>query len=304
MSSETITQINAPPEFIEAESKLYLNELQKGIGALKGADLSKVMGDQFVAGQDRLQKRAQELAEAGIGGYQTFLDSAADFQKQAGESAAAAGQFMGPDAYKAFMSPYQQDVIDATLQEFDIQAQRGVPGLAASAITAGAFGGGREGVQRAIYGSESDRNRSALQANLLQQGLQSARAAAGQAFGQQQSMAAQQQQLASGQLGLGSAQQGFLGQDVGALQTFGDINQMQRQRELDAQRQLLVAQMNQPLTSAQAYGSGIMGLISGYPGGTAQTIQPTSSPSALQTGISAGATLAGLYRAFNPPKTA
>ena len=53
MSSETITQINAPPEFIEAEAKLYLNELQKGIAGIKGADLSKVMGDQFIAGQDR-----------------------------------------------------------------------------------------------------------------------------------------------------------------------------------------------------------------------------------------------------------
>jgi hypothetical protein len=62
--------------------------------------------------------------------------------------------------------------------------------------------------------------------------------------------------------------------------------------------------MNQPLTAAQQYGSGIMGLISGYPGGTSQTVQPTSSPSALQTGISAGATLAGLYRAFKPPTTA
>ena len=41
MSSETITQINAPPEFIEAEAKLYLNELQKGIAGIKGADLSK-----------------------------------------------------------------------------------------------------------------------------------------------------------------------------------------------------------------------------------------------------------------------
>ena len=35
MSSETITQINQPPEFIEAESKLYLDQLQKGIGAFK-----------------------------------------------------------------------------------------------------------------------------------------------------------------------------------------------------------------------------------------------------------------------------
>jgi hypothetical protein len=69
------------------------------------------------------------------------------------------------------MSPYQQDVIDTTLQEFDVQAQKGLPGLAAQAIGAGAFGGGREGVQRAEYQAASDRNRAALQAQLLQQGF-------------------------------------------------------------------------------------------------------------------------------------
>jgi hypothetical protein len=42
-----------------------------------------------------------------------------------------------------------------------------------------------------------------------------------------------------------------------------------------------------------------MGLISGYPGGTQQTIQPTPGP--LQTGLSAASTLAGIYRGFNPP---
>jgi hypothetical protein len=71
----------------------------------------------------------------------------------------------GPDAYKAYMSPYQQDVIGTTLSEYDIQAQKGAQGVPAAAIAAGAFGGGREGVQRAEYGAASDRNRAALQAN-------------------------------------------------------------------------------------------------------------------------------------------
>ena len=45
------------------------------------------------------------------------------------------------------MSPYQQDVIDTTLAEFDVQAQKGFLGIAAQALGAGAFGGGREGVK-------------------------------------------------------------------------------------------------------------------------------------------------------------
>ena len=84
------------------------------------------------------------------------------------------------------MSPYQQDVIDASLQEFDIQAQKGLGSIAQSAIQSGAFGGGREGVARAEYMSASDRNRAALQAQLLQQGFGQAQQAAGQAFSQQQ----------------------------------------------------------------------------------------------------------------------
>ena len=273
--AETITQINQPPEFIEAAGKTYLTDLQKAVGQFKGADLSQVMGQQFVAGQDPLQAQAQTTALAGIGGYQPFL--------QAAQSSS------GPTGYQAFMSPYQQDIIDTTLQQFDVQAQKGIPALAAQAINAGAFGGGREGVQRAEYQQASDRNRAALQAQLLQQG-----------FTQAQSLA---QQNIANQLNLGQAQQGFLGQDVGALSTLGGINQAQQQQQLSAQQQLLQAQLNQPLTAAQQYGSGIASLISGYPGGTSQTVQPTSGPSNVQTGISAGATLAGLYRAFRPPTT-
>jgi hypothetical protein len=78
--------------------------------------------------------------------------------------------------------PYQQDVIGTTLQEYDIQAQKGAQGVPAAAIAAGAFGGGREGVQRAEYGAASDRNRAALQAGLLQQGFGQAQQLAGQAF--------------------------------------------------------------------------------------------------------------------------
>jgi hypothetical protein len=80
------------------------------------------------------------------------------------------------------MSPYQQDVIGTTLQEYDIQAQKGLPALAAQAINAGAFGGGREGVQRAEYQSASDRNRAALQAQLLQQGFGQAQGLARSSF--------------------------------------------------------------------------------------------------------------------------
>jgi hypothetical protein len=267
--AETITQITQPPEFIEAESKLYLDQLRNAIGGLKGADLSKIMGPQFVAGMDPLTQQAIGQA-SGLGSYAPYLQ--------------AAGAATGPTAYQAYMSPYQQDVIGTTLQEYDIQAQKGAQGIPAAAIAAGAFGGGREGVQRAEYQSASDRNRAALQAQLLQQGFGQAQQLASQAFGQQMNLAQAAPQLA--------------GQQIAGLTTLGGLTQAQNQAVLSAQQQLGQAQLQQPLSTAQQYGSGIMGLISGYPGGTQQTIQPT--PGALQTILGAGSTLAGIYSALNP----
>ena len=274
-----------PAPFIEAAGKTYLDDLQKAVGQFKTADLSKAFGPQFVAGQDPLQKSAEALALTGIGGYQKFLTGAEGAQQQ------AAG-LTGPTAYQQFTSPYQQDIIDTTLAEFDRQTQKGIPALAQQAISRGAFGGARQGVQEAEFLSNQARNRAALEAQLRQQGFTQAQNLAQTAFGQQR-------QLSADQLALGGAQQGFLGQDVGALSTLGGLNQAQAQAELSAQQQLAQQQLNQPLTAAQQYGSGVTSLIAGYPGQTRQTQMPTPGP--LQTGLSAGSTLAGIYRLLQGP---
>ena len=274
--AETITQITQPPEFIEAAAKPFITQLQQVTGDLKDADLTKIFGPQFVAGQDPLQQQAQQTALAGIGGYKPFLQAAQQAQTT------AAG-LTGPQAYQQFMSPYQQDVINTTLQQFDVQAQKGLPALAAQAVGAGAFGGGREGVQRAEYQTASDRNRAALQAQLLQQGFGQAQQLAAQQYGQQMQLAQQAPALA--------------GQQISALTTLGGLQQSQSQAELAAQQQLAQQQLMQPLQATQALGSGITGLIAGYPGSTQTQTQP--SPTPLQTALGAGATLAGVYRAFN-----
>ena len=320
MATETITQITQPPEFIESEAKLYLDQLKNAIGGLKGADLSKILGPQFVAGLDPLTKEAMDKA-GGLGSYAPYLQTAAGFS--------------GPDAYKQFMSPYQQDVINTTLQEYDIQAQKGAQGVPAAAIAAGAFGGGREGVQRAEYQSASDRNRAALQAQLLQQGFGQAQQLAQQAQAQRMGVGAAQAGLAGQQLGLGQAagalagqqlgvgqqqlgaqlglagQQlglgqfqsglasqapGLAGQEISALTTLGGLGQSQRQAQLSAQQQLASQQLYQPLTTAQQYGSGIMGLISGY--SRQSTVGQTPVPGIAQTAIGAGTALASLYGAM------
>jgi hypothetical protein len=267
--AEVSTVVQQPPEFIEAAAKPYISQLQQVTGQLKEADLSKVFGPQFTAGMGPLTQQAISQV-GGLGAYAPYL--------QAAEAAT------GPTAYQAYMSPYQQDVIGTTLAEYDIQAQKGALGIPAAAISAGAFGGGREGVARAEYASASDRNRAALQAQLLQQGFGQAQQLAQQQFGQQMQLAQQAPALA--------------GQQISALTTLGGLQQSQRQAELAAQQQLAQQQLQQPLMATQALGSGITSLISGYPAaGTATTTQP--SPTPLQTALGAGATLAGVYRAFS-----
>jgi len=262
----TVQQLPAP--FIEAAGKTFLEQLQTAIGGLKGADLSKVMGPQFVAPTSAITQEAQAL-RGGLGSFAPFLQTAA--------------ATTGPTAYQQFMSPYQQDVISETLREFDVQAAKGIPSIAAQAVSRGVLGGGREGVIRSEYQTTSDRNRAALQAQLLQQG-----------FGQAQ-QAAQQQFM--NQMGLAQAAPTLAGQQISALGALGTQQQAQQQAQLSAQQQLLQAQQNQPLNLAQQLGQGVMGLISGYPA-QFQT-QTTPTPSPLQTALGAGATLAGVYRAFS-----
>ena len=277
--AEVSTVQNLPAPFIEAAGKTYLADLQSAIGGLKGADLTKTLGPQFVAPTSAITQEAQAL-RGRLGAFAPFLQTAAT---QAGQ----AGQFVGPQAYQQFTSPFQQDVIDTTLAEFDRQTAKGIPSIAAQATAAGVLGGGREGVQRAEFLSNQNRNRAALQAQLLQQGFGQAQQAAGQAFNQQQALAQQQSQLAQ----LAPSLQG---QQIAGLSTLGAQQQARAQAGLTAQQALAQAQQQHPLTAAQTLGSGIMGLISGYPAATQTQQIPSISP--LQTALGIGSTLAGIYR--------
>jgi hypothetical protein len=274
----------APAEFIEAGAKTYLDDLTKAIGDFKGQDLSKIMGRQFVAGPGALTTQAEGLA-TGLGSFQPFLDEAAKAQTRAKD-------LVSPTAYQAYTSPFQQDVIDTTLAEFDRQAQRGLPALSARAVSAGAFGGGREGVERAEYQAASDRNRAALQAQLLQQGFGQAQNLAQQAFNQQQI-------LGSGQLALAQQSPALLGQQISALTGLGAQQAARQQQLLTADQQLASRQALQPLEAAQQFGSGVTQLIAGYPG-RENILPPAATPSPLATGLGTASTLAGIYRLISP----
>ena len=150
----------------------------------------------------------------------------------------------------------------------------------------------------AEFQAASDRNRAALQAQLLSQGFGQAQNAAAQAFGQQQALAGQQQALSQQQQALAQLSPQLTGQQIAGLSSLGAQQQAQQQAQLTAQQQLAQQQLNQPLQAAQQYGSGVTSLIAGYPGKDILTNQPGPSP--VSTALGIGSTLAGIYRAFQP----
>jgi hypothetical protein len=303
MTDSTTYTRRAP--YIEAAQENYIDLLTQQVGRAPGSTITDADGNVIgtvptlaelgpqVANQNVLTQAAQQQAatQAGLGqltfdpttgavtgagqgtgvaGYQPFLDQAAAYS--------------GPQAYQQFMSPYQQQVIDTTLAEFDTQTAKGVPQLAANAIQAGAFGGGREGIAQAQYASDAAAKRAALQAQLLGQGFTQANQLAQQGFEQQRNLASLQPSLAASGV-----------QQLGAA---GTGNLAFQQAQLDAAQQRNQLAYNEPLSRLNAFGSGIAAQMSGAPTTTTTTTLGGGSVGPLSQALSAGLSAYGLGSIF------
>ena len=130
-------------------------------------------------------------------------------QTGAATAAAGLGSLVGPGAggrdvagsIASYMSPYQDQVMEAQMAEFDRQAGIQRQGIGDQALQAGAYGGGRHGVQMAEYQKGSDMNRALLQGQLLQQGFQQGQGARAQDLAAQQGLGQYQQAMGQGQQG-------------------------------------------------------------------------------------------------------
>ena len=282
--AETVTR-TLPAQFIEDLGRDYGTQ----IAALTSLPVDTTKFAPTVAAQDPLQTAAYQQATdptTGLGSFQPFLTKAGT-AADAATALTGTGAGTGVGSIQSYMSPYQSDVIDTALTEFDRQAQAQKATQAAQALgIPGAFGGGREGVLQAQYQSESDRNRAALQANLLQQGFQQAQAA-------RQADLKNQLGISQQQATLGGGLQNLVQQQISGLGRLGGVQQAQTQAVLDAQRQAAQTQAYEPYQRLGTYGSGVASLISGYPGST--QIQQTPQASALQTALGVGTGLAGIY---------
>jgi len=248
-----------------------------------------------VAGQDALQTQAQNLATQGVGSFAPFLQQAQTAGTAAGTALSGVG--LGATAYQQdvqdFMSPYQSQVIDASLAEFDRNTQIQQQGIRDQQAALGALGSGRAGVQLAEYGTGAARERALLQAGLLQQGFGQAAGARQQDIANRGAFASQQQGLGQFQTALGQTQQGATGVDISRLGQLGALNQAQTQAGFDATREATRQAAFQPQEQLDRYASQVTGIMGGYPGQTVSTNVPNPTP--LQTALGVGTTLAGIY---------
>ena len=261
-----------------------------------------------VAGQDALQQQAQQIAQAGIGSFQPFLDRAAAASTAAGTALGGVGT--GAQAFQQeveqFTTPFQAQVLDATLAEFDRNKQIQEQQIRDQQAKLGVLGAGRAGVQLAEFGTGAARERALLDAQLRMQGFGQAVGARQQDIqnrfglaGATQGLGAFQSGLAGQQAALGGQQQALTGGDVRQLGTLGALNQAQTQAGLDAQREAARQAAFLPQEQLDRYAAQETGIMGGYPAQTQQTVTPNPTP--LQTALGVGSTLAGIYGAIKNP---
>jgi len=235
-----------------------------------GADLPT----QKIADFTERQNRAFRMADQGIGKFQGLLNQSQDFANMATQ------QYDPSTGYQQYMNPYQDEVIAGIEQQFG-KAQAGA-GL--SAAQAGAFGGGREGIQRAELGRQ--------QAQTVGQ-------AHAQNYGQAQQQAQQQFASQMGRYGEAAQQMaGLAGQgqqmhqaDIASKMSAGSVEQQRLQQEYDAKYRADLQNLYEPYQRLGFTGD----IYQGYPTSAMATSMGTApGTNSIAQGLGAGITaLAG-----------
>ena len=278
-----ITQTqNLPAPFIQGLGEEYA----KGLGALTGTAMPTAQFAPAVAAQDPLQQQAATLAGqiGGVGGVGAYAPYMAGAQQAMGYDPAAqgitaAGYGAALDPYQQVGTPYQQDVLQASLDQFDQQKFAQEQAIRDKAVQYDSLGAGRTGVQLGQYQAQSDLDRASLGAGLRMQGYQQAQQAAKQGYDQL--------------TGLPQTEQTLRAQGIGTLGQVGAAQQAQSQAVLNMQREANRMAAYEPYERLGFLGQGLTGLMGGYPQQYQSTITPDPSPLASALGI--GSTLGGLF---------
>jgi len=295
MAVQTVENIQRLPPYLEGLQKRLL---QTGFGVFDGdtqttpglLDSALNLPGFQIAGTDPLQTKATQLGEQMVGSFQPFMRGAADQALGAQQALTSGLGFLQPESIKRFQDPFQDQVIDVAMRQLNRQADMRRAGADARAIQSGAFGGSREGVQRAETERGLQQIKSDTLSKLLSQGFGQALKASqeagrlsggiGQAFGT----------LAGTTSDLGRLQQALGQSDVSQLSQLGALRQRQQQAGLDAMRANLMQQAQEPFTRLQIG----QNLLQGMPSASIpSTFQQATTPGAnpFLQGIGAYTTL-------------
>ena len=312
-----------PPDWVEALGRTYAADLTKqaGIPSITTATAQQpgetaqqwqqrqAQAQQYgvtkagmaelapqVAAQDPYQAAAYAQAvdpTYGLGAYKDYLTkagTAADAATALTGTGTPLPQGVQAGSIEAYMSPYQQQVIDATMADYDAQAAKSRLGLGAQAVAGGAFGAGRHGIAEAEFDALSNRGRSAQLANLRSTGFQ-------QAAQRRQQDLQNQMGLTELQGRLGTQAQDFGRAQIAGLGTLGATQQAQNQAVLDAQRQFATMAVQEPVNRMNLLGTGVMGLMGGMSPYSTRIGEAPATPqsSPLATALGVGLTGADIY---------
>ena len=224
MATQTVIQEQRLPGFQEE----FLKDIFAQAKALR--ETPQPFAKEQMAGLSPQQMQAIQAAQQGIGAYQPFLDRAQEYA--------------APGGVTQFMNPFENQVVQQTMQDIATQGQKAQQQLAGSGVSSGAFGGSRFGVAQADLAGKTLEQQARSAGQIRQQGFQQAQQAA--------------QQAARLQAGLGQAAQQMGSQDVRSLLGIGGLTQQmgytdpttgqvfQGQADLDMQRRNLLAQQALP----------------------------------------------------------
>jgi len=228
----------------------------------------------FVAQLNQQQQMGIGNVNAASGAYQPYIGEATD----ATRSGMAAANPADLEISK-YMNPYQQDVINATMNRMRQEQEQAQSGALGTAISSGAFGGDRAGIAAANLaqqqGMATGATLAGLNAQNYQQALQTAQQQQGLNLGAEQANLARL--LSGGQqmAGLGQMAQGLGLQGAEAQINAGTLGQQTEQAGLSALYNQFQQQQAYPFQVAQFLANIAMG-TGALSGSTTTTTQPTS----------------------------
>jgi len=254
MATQTVEQVTRLPEFQE---QYLANLLTSAQGLFKPTDegglgLTMPYAPAQQAALQEGQTKAIEAAMSGVGAYQPFLtESKEALTSGVGQAQAlAAGAGMDPNAYRAFMDPYLEDVVQRAQADVGRQGQIQEQAAAAKAVGSGAFGGSRAAVLQGEIGrntlEQQARTGERLRSAGFAQASKLAQDAAQQQLRQAQLTGALGQTLGQGLGALGGQAQAMGVQDINTLLGIGGLQQQQAETGLNIAQQNLLAQQQLP----------------------------------------------------------